>query len=170
MPQSRKKRIFAWACFDFANSAFTTLVVTFIYSSYFAKGIALNPEVGTRSWGSAVAVSSLLLAVLSPALGAVADAYGWKKRMMVACLVLCSVCTMGLFWPQQGDVLGALTLFVVANVAIELSIVFNNAFLPEIAPKESHGKVSGQAWAFGYVGGLLCLGVALVGFVFPEQP
>lgn len=170
MTESRRKRIFAWACFDFANSAFSTLVVTFIYSSLFVKSIALEETDGTRFWSNAVAVSSILLAVLSPALGAVADAYAWKKRMMIIGVILCSLCTAALYFPQQGDIVSALALFVVANVAIELSVVFNNAFLPEITSRETQGKVSGQAWALGYVGGLLCLGLALVGFVFPEQP
>jgi len=168
-PGVSKKIVFSWACFDFANSAFSTLVVTFIYSSFFAKGVALDEVSGSTSWANTVAISSVCIALLSPPLGAIADAYGWKRRMMFACVITCVVCTALLYFPQRGDILLALILFAIANTAIELSIVFNNAFLPDIAPKEHQGKVSGQAWAFGYVGGLLCLVIALVGFI-SEDP
>ena len=160
-----KKVIFSWACFDFANSAFATLVVTFIYSTFFVDGIATDKISGSTQWANTVSISSILVALLSPPLGAIADAYGWKRRMMFTCVIVCVLCTALLYFPQRGDILIALFLFAVANTAVELSIVFNNAFLPDIAPKERHGKVSGQAWAFGYVGGLLCLVIALAGFV-----
>jgi len=160
-----KKVIFSWACFDFANSAFGTLVVTFIYSAFFSKGIAADEISGSAQWANTVSISAIAIALLSPPLGAIADAFGWKRRLMFVCVVLCVACTALLYFPQKGDILMALILFAIANTAVELSIVFNNAFLPEIAPKELQGKVSGQAWAFGYVGGLLCLVIALVGFI-----
>ena len=170
VPAKPRVRIFSWACFDFANSAFGTLIGTFIYATYFTKGISENYIEGTRSWGNAIALSAILIAVLSPPLGALADAYAWKRRLMFAMICLCSAGSVALYFPQQGDVLWALSLFVVANTAIELAIVFNNGFLPELAPPEKQGKVSGMAWGFGYLGGLLCLGIALVGFVMPEEP
>lgn len=167
---SPRRRIFSWACFDFANSAFSTLVITFVYATLFTDYIAPDKISGTRLWGNMIALSALAIAALSPALGAVADAYSWKKRMMFVFVAVCSLCSAGLYFPQSGDVLLALALVCAANVAVELSVVFNNGFLPELAPPERQGRVSGMAWAFGYAGGLLCLGIALVGFVMPEQP
>ncbi len=168
MAVSSSKRIFSWACFDFANSAFGTLVLTFIYNTYFTKVVARDENVGTLQWGNTVAIASIVIAIFSPMLGAAADAFGWKKRFMATSIAVACLATASLYFPVKGDVLLALFLFGLALVATELSIVFNNAFLPEIAPKEAHGKVSGQAFALGYVGGLICLLIALVGFV-PDQ-
>ncbi len=165
-----RRAVFSWACFDFANSAFGTLVGTFIYATYFTKGIAADYISGTQQWGVAVAVSALLIAFLSPPLGALADAYAWKRRLMLAFIALAAAGSAALFFPQSGDVLWALSLFVLANTAIELAIVFNNGFLPELAPSEKQGKISGMAWGFGYLGGLLCLLAALFGFVQTDTP
>ena len=163
------RRTFSWACFDFANSAHSTLILTFVYNTYFAKALAPSESDGTRLWGNAVAVASVAIALLSPALGAVADAYGWKKRFMTATIALACGATAALYFPVKGETTSALWFFAVSLVATELSIVFNNAFLPEIAPKERHGKVSGLAFALGYAGGLLCLFIGLIGFL-PESP
>ncbi len=168
MPESAPKRIWSWAFFDFANSAFGTLVLTFVFNSYFVRVIAPSETEGTTLWGNTVAIASVLIAILSPMLGAAADAFGWKKRFLTITLVTASLATAALYFPGKGDVMLALFLFGLALVATELSIVFNNAFLPEIAPKEKHGKVSGQAFALGYAGGLICLLIALVGFL-PEN-
>ena len=168
MAVSSGKRISAWACFDFANSAFGTLVLTFIYNTYFTKAIATDENVGTQQWGNTVALASIIIALLSPMLGAAADAFGWKKRFMATSIAMACLATAGLYFPVEGQTFLALFLFGLALVATELSIVFNNAFLPEIAPKEVHGKVSGRAFALGYVGGLICLFIALIGFV-PDQ-
>ncbi|EDY84575.1 transporter, major facilitator family [Verrucomicrobiia bacterium DG1235] len=116
-------------------------------------------------WGNTVAIASILIAVLSPPLGAAADAFGWKKRFLVTMAAAACLLTGALYFPQSGDIWMALLLFGGALVATELSIMFNNAFLTEIAPKEEHGKVSGQAFALGYLGGLVCLFIAMAGFV-----
>ncbi|MBK1878164.1 MFS transporter [Pelagicoccus mobilis] len=165
MPESSPKRVWSWAFFDFANSAFGTLVLTFVFNSYFTKAIAESESVGTMLWGNTVAVASILIAVLSPPLGAAADAFGWKKRFMVVTVTAASLLTAALYLPQPGDVWMALLLFGGALVATELSIMFNNAFLIEVAPKQAHGKVSGMAFALGYFGGLACLFIAMMGFV-----
>ncbi|MDQ8205290.1 MFS transporter [Pelagicoccus sp. SDUM812003] len=169
MAASSTRRVYSWACFDFANSAFGTLVLTFIYNTYFMNGIAPSESEGTTLWGNTVAIASLVIALLSPALGAAADAFGWKKRFMWVTVTLACLATAGLYFPQAGDVWPALLLFGLALVATELSIVFNNAFLPEIAPREKHGKVSNQAFALGYFGGLICLFIAMAGFVNGED-
>lgn len=159
-----KRAIAAWSLYDWANSAFTTLVVTFVYSTYFTQVIAPDPVTGTTLWSRAIAISGLLIAGLSPVLGAIADASGGRRRYLLACTLVCVGATAALTFvrPDQAQsVLLALTIFVVANVAFEMGAVFYNALLPAIASPERIGRVSGYGWGLGYVGGLLCLAVAL---------
>ena len=165
-----KRRVYSWVCFDFANSAYGTIVGTFVYATLFTTQIAADEASGTFIWGVAVAISSVSIGLLSPVLGAIADAYSWKRRMMGTCVGLCSIASVALFFPVPGQVMLAAIIFSIGTIAIELAIVFNNAFLPEIAPKESQGKVSGQAFAAGYLGGLLCLGLSLIGFIDTDSP
>ena len=161
-PPSDRRSIWAWSLYDFANSAFTTLVITFIYATYFVKGIAADPTTGTVAWTWGVIVpSAILVALLSPLLGALADRTGTRKRALFVTTAVCVGATTLLFFPQRGDVVAAVLLVVVGNVAFELGQVFYNAFLPEIAPPDRIGRVSGWAWALGYAGGLLCMGIAL---------
>lgn len=165
VPDFSRKRVWSWACFDFANSAFGTLVLTFVFNTYFTTVVASDKNVGTTLWGNTVAVASILIAVMSPPLGAAADAFGWKKRFLFVATAAACLLTAALYLPLPGDVWMALLLFGGALVATELAIMFNNAFLSEVAPKEKHGKVSGQAFALGYAGGLACLFLAMAGFV-----
>jgi len=160
----------AWSLYDFANQAFTTLVVTFVYSAYFTQGIAADEVTGTTQWSWAVAVSSVLVAATAPYLGAMADRTGRRKRFLLGATVVCIAASTLLFFPTSGQVWFALSVFVVANVAFELSYVFYNAFLPEIAPADKMGRVSGIGWFVGYVGGLLSLISALAVFIWPESP
>ncbi|MGA0255968.1 MAG: MFS transporter [Rhodothermales bacterium] len=162
--------IWAWATYDFANSAFTTLVVTFVYAAFFAKGIAPDETTGTDLWSMGITISALVIAVLSPFMGAMADRGGYRKRYLGIATIICILATYGLFFPQKGDVWFALSLFVVANVAFEMANVFYNAFLPDIAPPDRIGRVSGFGWALGYIGGLLCLVAGLFLFVQPDPP
>ena len=169
--------VWAWAFYDFANSAFTTLVVTFVYATYFTKALVLDPATGlgdeiagSALWSRGVSLTAVLVAVSSPFLGALADRTGQRKTFLMATTAVCIAATVGLFFPVPGEALAALALFVVANVAFELSGVFYNAFLPDIAPPESIGKISGNGWALGYVGGLVALVLALVLLVLPETP
>lgn len=166
----RKRTIWAWAMYDFANSAFTTLVVTFIYGAYFTKGIAPDEVIGTQWWSWAIAVTAIIVSVLSPILGALSDLGGYRKWIMMFSTWCCVVSTTFLFFPEQGQVFSALILFVIANVSFEFGTVFCNAYLPEIVSKERIGRASGFAWALGYIGGLLALAIALVFLVQPEIP
>ena len=162
--------IFSWALFDFANSAFTTLVVTFIYATFFAKAIAPTMDIGTHYWSIAISASALLIAILSPIVGTIADNSGHRKRFLLITTIVGIGFTALLYFPVHGQVILALSLFVIANVTIEIAQVFYNAYLPEISNKNNVGKISGYGWGLGYVGGLLCLGLALVLFVQPEVP
>ncbi|MDX1420828.1 MAG: MFS transporter [Rubricoccaceae bacterium] len=165
-----RRAVWSWSLFDFANSAFTTLVITFIYATYFVRGVAENETAGTVLWSwGVVTPTAITVALLSPLLGALADRTGTRKRALFTTVALCVGATALLFFPQQGDVLQAILLVVVANIAFELGQVFYNAFLPEIAPPDWIGRISGWAWALGYAGGLLCMVLALA-VVMPEAP
>lgn len=164
------RAVWSWALYDFANSPFTTLVVTFVYATYFTQAIAPDPIRGTGLWSLAVTVTAITVALLAPVLGALADRGGWRKPMLAATTVLTIAATAALYPVLPGEVLRALVLFVLANIAFELAMVFYNAFLPDLAPPGRIGRVSGYGWALGYAGGLGALVLALVGFVQPEQP
>lgn len=166
----QKKQIISWILYDFANSAFTTLIVTFIYATYFVKAIAPDEISGTALWSKGITISALCVAFLSPLLGAVADQAQLRKTFLMVSTLVCVSGSALLFLFQEGQVWEALTVFIIANIAFELTNVFYNAFLPEITPKTSIGKISGFGWGTGYVGGLLAMAVAMVAFVQPDVP
>jgi UMF1 family MFS transporter len=167
---SSRRAVWSWALFDFANSPFTTLVITFVYATYFTDVIVSDSNRGTVLWSRAITISAVIIAVLSPVLGALADRGGYRKRFVILFSVICIAATCVLYFIEPGRALEALLFVIIANVAFEFSIVFYNAFLPDIAPPDRIGRVSGIAWGLGFFGGLLSLVVALVALVFPEQP
>jgi UMF1 family MFS transporter len=162
------RAIWSWAFYDFANSPFTTLVVTFIFAPYFTEAIA--PENGTTLWSRGVALTGIIVALCSPIVGAVADRGGFRKLFLLISTGVCVIATLLLYPILPGNVMTALATFVVANIAFEMGMVFYNAFLPDVAPPEQIGRISGYAWALGYLGGMLALVCALVVFVLPETP
>ncbi len=170
---SGRRAVAAWCFFDWANSAFATLVVTYIYSTYFARAIAPDEIRGTALWSRALTIAALLIALLSPVLGATADRRGARKRFLAATTVVSVLATIALTFVAPGSdnaIFAAIALFVVANVAFEMGMVFYNALLPGLVSEEWVGRVSGYGWGLGYLGGLACLVIALVGFVQPEIP
>ena len=163
-----RRTIAAWCTYDWANSAFTTLVVTFIYSTYFAQAFVDDVGRGTALWSRGIVISSILIALLSPLLGAAADRGGARRRFLIISTLVCVAAStaLALVTPDQSNaVLKALTLFVIGNVAFEVGMVFYNAFLPAIVSPERIGRVSGNGWGLGYAGGLVCLVLALLFFV-----
>ncbi len=169
-PRGSSRAIWSWALFDFANSPFTTLIVTFVYATYFTQAIAPDPITGTALWSRGVSITALVVALASPVLGALADRGGYRKLFVAISVVICAGATSALYVVQPGHVALALGLFVIANIAYEFGEVFYNAFLPDIAPPERVGRVSGLGWGLGYIGGLLALATALLTLVQPEQP
>ena len=165
-----RRAIWSWALFDFANSPFTTLVVTFLYSQYFVRAIAPDPIRGTLLWSRGVTITALVVAFASPFLGALADRGGFRKSFLVLSSGVCIVGTVFLYGILPGYAIQALVWFVVANIGFEFAMVFYNAFLPDIAPPDRIGRVSGYGWALGYVGALLALLIALITLVQPEVP
>ncbi len=164
------KSVWGWALYDFGNSAFTTLIVTFIYSVFFAQQIAPDGNTGTVLWANAIAVSAIIVAVASPFLGALADRGGHRRRYLLLTTVIAIAGSVLLYFPTPGEVRFALIVFVIANVAFELSGVFYNSYLPDISTPANIGKISGYGWSLGYLGGLLAMGIVLVGFILPESP
>lgn len=158
-----RRELWAWCLYDFANSSFTTLIVTVAYSVYFVQVVA-GPSAGSgtaeRVWFWGYAGSMLVVAILSPVLGAWADARAAKRRLLVASTLLCIACTSLLSFVKEGDVWLGLLLFGVANIGFDLGFVFCSAFLVELVPPQQMGRLSGYGWGLGYVGGLLSLAVA----------
>jgi UMF1 family MFS transporter len=169
--------ILAWCLYDWANSAFPTVIVTFVFAAYVTNVIAPTPEIGTGQWGFAMGLSGVAIALLSPILGAVADQNG-RRKPWIAAFALACVAVGALLWsvtPEAGmlglgPMVWALLLVALANVAFEIGTVFYNAMLPEVAPRGMMGRLSGWAWGAGYAGGLACLAACLVLFVQPEAP
>lgn len=160
----------AWAFYDWSNSAFPTVVSTFIIAPYFAEGIATNPTASQAQWGWMQAIAAVAIGMLSPVLGAVADASGRRRLMLTTCMLITAGAT-ALIWfarPNPAFTLWVLTCVGVGTVTFELGTVFYNAMLPQVAPRERFGRVSGVAWGLGYAGGLTCLLIAFVLLVRPN--
>ena len=166
----KRKEIWSWCFYDFGNSAFTTLVITFIYSTYFTKAIAENEIDGTYLWSQAIAITAVIVSLLSPILGAIADKGGYRKIFLTLTTYMSIGATALLFFPIKGQILFALILVVIANVNFELGGVFYNAYLPEIVSRKKIGRISGIGWGAGYLGGLLAMLVAMIGFVSADDP
>jgi len=171
-PKSRAAATFAWCLYDWAISPYPTIVSTFIISKYFALAIVGDPIVGSAQWSFMVAIAGLVIAAFSPPLGAIADRMGQAKRGIaigVSVLILAGA----LLWFGKPDPAYRLPVLIVSGagiVAMELGMLFYNALLPRVASVDRIGRVSGWGWASGYVGGLICLGLALVLLVQPEHP
>ena len=166
----KRKEIWSWCFYDFGNSAFTTLVITFIYSTYFTKAIAENEIDGTYLWSQAIAITAVIVSLLSPILGAIADKGGYRKIFLTLTTYMSIGATALLFFPIKDQILFALILVVIANVNFELGGVFYNAYLPEIVSRKKIGRISGIGWGAGYLGGLLAMLVAMIGFVSADDP
>ncbi len=156
-----KREVWSWAAFDFANSGYTTVVLTAVFNAYFVSVICADASWATLLWTSVIAASNILAIVLMPLIGAATDLKANKKFWTVLMSVLCIAATVGLAFTGQGSILWALLMVVVSNFAYNVGETLNSAFLPEIADERSMGKVSGWGWSFGYCGGLLTLGLSL---------
>ena len=146
--------------------------MTFVFSVYFSLGIVGDEIRATQLWGNAVSISALIIAVMAPILGAIADAGGPRKPWLLGFTALCVVGS-AMLWgagPEERFIAWALIWFVIANVGFEFGAVFNNAMLPDLVSRSRLGRWSGWAWGLGYIGGLAAIIVALVAFVQAEQP
>lgn len=157
----RPREVWAWAMFDFANSGYTTVVITAIFNAYFVSVVAGNAVWATFAWTVALSVSYALILVSAPFLGAHADLFG-KKRLLLATTVGCVLATAALALAGPGALALALALLVVSNFCFGSGENLIAAFLPELAREEGLGRVSGWGWGLGYLGGLASLGACLV--------
>ncbi|MDT8316761.1 MAG: MFS transporter [bacterium] len=164
MEKVSKKEIFGWAMFDFANSSFTTVIITVVFSAYFVSHVVGDDLLGVKYWGWGLALSNLVVMTAGPFIGAVADFSGSKKRFLFISYIFCVLFTALLFLVARGDILPALIIVILANIAFSAGENFCSAFLPEIARPEQMGKISGYGWALGYIGGLLSLALCLAIF------
>ncbi len=165
----RKREVFGWAMYDFANSGYTTVVLTAVFNAYFVSVVAQGAAWGTLAWTLAIAASSLIVMLTLPAVGAHADLRASKKRLLVGCTVACVLGTLALVGAGPGDLWLAVLAIVVSNVAFSYGESLTAAFLPELARPEALGRVSGWGWSFGYLGGMLTLGLSLVYVLAAQQ-
>jgi UMF1 family MFS transporter len=167
-PGVAPREVFAWSMYDFANSGFTTVVLTAVFNAYFVGAVAGNAPWATLAWTGTLAVSNLLVILTMPVLGAWADARAAKKRLLLAATVGCVLGTAGLALVGPGDIWLAVVLVVLANWFFNTGESLIGAFLPELARPHALGRVSGWGWSFGYFGGMLTLGLSLA-WVLPAQ-
>lgn len=154
-PPVKKREIFGWAMFDFANSSYTTVVITVVYSAFFV-GFIVPPGSAVRDsyWSIAIILSTVLALVLSPLAGAIGDLSGRKKSYLFATTLICAVATASLAFVGPGAVWPAIALIVLSNATWMLSESLVGSFLPELSTPETMGKISGLGWGVGYFGGL----------------
>lgn len=156
-----KREAWSWAMFDFANSGYTTVVITAIFNAYFVGIVTNNEDWGTFAWTASLGVSYALIIVAAPLLGAYADAYAAKKRLLLLTTVGCVSFTALLYFIGPGDLGLAILLIILSNFFFGCGENLIAAFLPELAQSRALGKVSGWGWSLGYIGGLVSLGVSL---------
>ncbi|WP_238363355.1 MFS transporter [Casimicrobium huifangae] len=163
LPVTRRE-VWSWAMYDFANSGYTTVVITAIFNAFFVSVIAGGADWATLLWTTVVAISYVIVMIVGPVLGAWADRRAAKKRVLALATVGCVLTTLALApVAAQGDawLIAACVLFIASNVFYSLGENFTAAFLPELATSEHIARVSAWGWSLGYVGGLVTLGVCL---------
>lgn len=169
--QVSRKGIWSWMLFDWASQPFHTLILTFVFAPYFTSQVASSDVAGQTYWGYAVGIAGLIIALLSPVLGALADATGPRKPWIFGFSILGVLGSLGLWWvlPNASDsmLIWGLVAFSISLIGFEFAAVFNNAMMPDLVPREELGKLSGSSWALGYVGGLFCL-VLMLGFMVAD--
>src|SRR6201991_1013258 len=159
--------VVSWIFFDWAAQPYFTLITTFVFAPYFATHVAATPASGQSLWGFATAAAGLTIALLSPVLGAIADANGRRKPWIAGFGALLVIGASLMWFGSPGNVgaIPALLLaYAVATIGVEFAIVFNNSMMPTLVPPEQIGRLSGTGWATGYAGGILSL-ILVLGFL-----
>ncbi len=159
--------VIGWIFFDWAAQPYFTLITTFVFAPYFATHVAADPATGQALWGYATASAGLIIALMSPVLGAIADASGRRKPWIAAFGALLVIGSSIMWIGRPGDdgvILPLLIAFGIATVGVEFATVFNNAMMPTLVPPERIGRLSGTGWATGYVGGIISL-ILVLGFL-----
>ncbi len=161
------KKIFNFALYDFANSAFTTIIITFIFSTYFAKQIAPNPVLGQSYWGWTIGITGVVVALIGPLLGTIADKKNYTEFFIKIFTIICISLTCLLWFSKPSEKYLIYTLFIVglANIFYELSLIFYNSTLKKISESNNLGKSSGFSFALGYIGGIIVLIICITIFI-----
>tara|TARA_B100001123_G_scaffold446626_1_gene601633 strand:+ start:52 stop:1293 length:1242 start_codon:yes stop_codon:yes gene_type:complete len=166
------KELCSWSLLDWANSAWPTVIITFIFSTYFVKNVAPNEIIGTSLWGYMLSISGLALAFLAPIIGIYSDII--KRRKVFLIISSCLTCLFAfLLWfadTNKNIILFILIIIGLGNVFFEISTVFYNALLKKVSDKNNIGKISGIAWSLGYIGGIVSLIICFLLFINPEKP
>ena len=162
-----RSAVISWIFFDWAAQPYFTLITTFVFAPYFATHVAADPASGQALWGFATAAAGMAIALLSPVLGAIADASGRRKPWIAAFGTMLVIGSALMWFGRPGDV-GVipplLLAYAIATVGVEFATVFNNAMMPTLVPPDRIGRLSGTGWATGYVGGILSL-ILVLGFL-----
>jgi UMF1 family MFS transporter len=162
-----RSAVISWIFFDWAAQPYFTLITTFVFAPYFATHVAADPASGQSLWGFATAAAGLVIALLSPVLGAIADSSGRRKPWIAAFGGLLVIGASLMWFGKPGDlgvIAPLLTAYAIATIGVEFATVFNNAMMPTLVPPDRIGRLSGTGWATGYVGGILSL-ILVLGFL-----
>jgi len=164
----RPREVVSWAMYDFANSGYTTVVITAVFNAYFVAEVAGRAPWATFAWTAALAVSYALIVLTAPVIGAWADARAAKIRLLAATTIGCVLFTAGLATVGSGDLALGIALVILSNFFFGTGENLVASFLPELAKEEAMGKVSGWGWGLGYLGGLLALGACLAYITYAQ--
>ena len=164
--RASRKELFGWAMFDFANSSYTTVIITVVFCVIFSRLIVGDgPEfrLGNLLWSASISISYLIVLLTAPLLGAIMDYTASKKKFLLASCLLCALATASLYFIRPGDIPAAMLLIIVSNVGFSYSEAFISSFLPGLGPSRDLGKISGYAWGLGYMGGLVSTAIVIFG-------
>lgn len=166
------RELVSWCLYDWATQGFPTVITTFVFAAYFTTAVAADEIKGTSQWAYAISASALVVALLSPLLGAIADRSGRRKPWILIFTLVCFAGCAGLWFvrPDPAFAMAALILLGIANFGFESATVFYNAMLRDLVPRHMIGRLSGWGWGAGYFGGLACLVVALFLLIRPDPP
>jgi UMF1 family MFS transporter len=156
----RRSRL-VWYLYDFGNSAYAAVVLLAVYAAYFKEQVVGGSQ-GSFLWGLSVGIAMLIVALTSPILGAMADLTRSRKRFLAGYTAMACLFTMALFFVGKGDIVLGMALFILAEIGYRSAQVFYNSLLPDIAAQEEIGRISGNGWAIGSVGGIVCLAIVLI--------
>lgn len=165
--KTKKSVIAAWCMFDWAAAPFSSIITTFIFAAYFTGHIAVDKVSGTAQWANATALAGIVIAILSPIFGAIADHGGRHKVWLFIFTASCMISTSALWYayPTPSAINYTLTWIVLGTISLELALVFYNSFLMHITPEKYLGRISGWAWGLGYLGGIIALCLCLYLFI-----
>jgi MFS transporter, UMF1 family len=164
--RASKKELFGWAMFDFANSSYTTVIITVVFCIIFPRIIVGDgPEyrTGNLLWSIALSISYLVVLLSAPLFGAIMDYSGAKKKFLLGSYLLTIVATAALYFVSPGDIVWGMLLIILSNIGFSYSEAFVSSFLPGLGPPEDLGKISGYAWGLGYFGGLISTAIVIFG-------